>query len=1309
MKLAATLAVVLACATGTWAQGTIGGLYILSPTPEPATPGEAAARALGTGTLGGQMLQPNADGTLVLPGDARALWWHCETAPLPAVMQTAAVRQALLAWIEAGHGLFLSGTALSYVTVLGIEPAGPRVSGTGGQDTVEAGVQPSAAPRHPVYEGFDGQAPILLVSGGYPAFSDFHGSGGPQGGSAIGDAYPDAGEHPFDEWAYGAGRVIALGWRLPYYGSPANTHRDNLEHLTANVLRYLAKGEWFGQPADSRFRTAQARLERISADGFRLAIEDLTRTFGDRYPHGEEYLAYLDRLPTVMAALDKGDPAALDEARRLADTLDAALLANPLLDFGRLLVIRRSEANLGLPNNWESNSSLPTTGWDDELEVLSPVRPDGELRTSFRPGNGEFVGDVDLDFDASRLLFSMPGSSGRWRIFELWADGTGLTELPLINEPDVDNYDACYLPDGNVIFTSTAPFVGVPCVTGSSHVTNLYRWDRDTGRIRQLTFEQDHDWCPTVLNDGRILYLRWEYSDLPHFVARILFSMAPDGTEQMAYYGSNSYWPNSMFYARPVPNDPSKFVAVVVGHHDNPRMGELVLFDTDQGRHEADGVVQRLPGRGKPVEPIILDGLTGGSWPKYLHPFPLSDKYFLVACKPTPASRWGIYLADVFDNLTLIKEVEGYALLEPVPLQPRTRPPVIAPKVNLERKDAVVYLSDIYAGDGLRGVPRGTVKQLRLLTYQFAYHGMGGQVNRVGLDGPWDVKRIMGTVPVEPDGSALFRVPANTPISLQPLDERGQALQLMRSWMTAMPGETVSCVGCHEPQRTAPATALLTAGATRDPAEITPWYGPTRGFSFNREVQPVLDRYCITCHDGRSAPSGGEMADFTQRPPVPVTGNTDGGYSNGSLFPPAYLALRQYVRGPTIESDMHLLMPGEFCADTTWLVQLLRKGHYGVELNAEAWDRLITWMDLNTPAHGTWHEIVGEEKVNHQRDRRREMMRRYAGRDEDPEAIVETPPFGGAAEACSAALDGNAPAPSAAGWPFGAEEAARRQDAAGTPVRTLDLGDGAAMELRYIPAGEFVEGDPGGLADERPCAAVKIEKPFWMGTCEVTNDQFHRFDAAHDSRLETGDFLQFSVQERGYPVNGPTQPVARVSWREAMAFCGWLAQRTGGRVTLPTESQWEYACRAGSETPLWFGGTDTDFAPYANLADHRLRFVDTFAPWGLPSGAIPPWRPAADSVDDGYRVSAPVGTYQPNAWGLRDMAGNVGEWTRSVYRPYPYVEDAAGAADDNAPRTVRGGSWYDPPHRARSASRRAYPPYRGVFDVGFRAVVEAGA
>ena len=201
-----------------------------------------------------------------------------------------------------------------------------------------------------------------------------------------------------------------------------------------------------------------------------------------------------------------------------------------------------------------------------------------------------------------------------------------------------------------------------------------------------------------------------------------------------------------------------------------------------------------------------------------------------------------------------------------MPLRKTPRPPVIPDRVNPESREATVYLSNIYAGKGLEGVPPGTVKRLRLFEPHYAYPGMGGHIS-IGIDGPWDVHRILGTVPVEADGSASFKVPANTPIAVQPLDEKGRAVQIMRSWFTAMPGETVSCVGCHDSQNTTPGRRSP-AAMVRKPSAITPWYGPARGFSFQREVQPVLDKYCVGCHDGSNAPRRRERGRRSGRGPT---------------------------------------------------------------------------------------------------------------------------------------------------------------------------------------------------------------------------------------------------------------------------------------------------------------------------------------------------------------------------------------------------------------------------------------------------------
>jgi len=267
------------------------------------------------------------------------------------------------------------------------------------------------------------------------------------------------------------------------------------------------------------------------------------------------------------------------------------------------------------------------------------------------------------------------------------------------------------------------------------------------------------------------------------------------------------------------------------------------------------------------------------------------------------------------------------------------------------------------------------------------------------------------------------------------------------------------------------------------------------------------------------------------------------------------------------------------------------------------------------------------------------------------------------------------------------------------------------MELVLIPAGEFIMGEAGGCLDEQPPARVRIEKAFWMGRLEVSNEQFGCFDALHDSGVESRFSMQFGV--RGFYVNGPRQPVVRVSWEKAMAFCDWLSRKSGQRVTLPTEAQWEYACRAGSASPFYYGGVDADFSKFANLADITLReyVCNTYSkarePW-FNASKYDDWTPKDMRFNDGGFLSDRVGGYQANAWGLHHMHGNVAEWTRSAYRPYPY-RDGDGRNRSSGPekRVARGGSWRDRPAEARSAYRQAYEPYQPVFNVGFRVVVEA--
>ncbi len=222
-----------------------------------------------------------------------------------------------------------------------------------------------------------------------------------------------------------------------------------------------------------------------------------------------------------------------------------------------------------------------------------------------------------------------------------------------------------------------------------------------------------------------------------------------------------------------------------------------------------------------------------------------------------------------------------------------------------------------------------------------------------------------------------------------------------------------------------------------------------------------------------------------------------------------------------------------------------------------------------------------------------------------------------------------------------------------------------------------------------------------MGVCEITNAQYGQFDSSHDSGYIS--VMNKDHGSRGRPANGDNQPVIRVPWLRAVDFCRWLSDESGRTFSLPTEAQWEWACRAGTATPLSYGSLDTDFSKLANLADKDLT--------QLCIRDSPKWIPAVGSVSDGAVVTTDVGRYgKPNPWGLHDMHANVAEWTLTTYKPYPYAADGRNEASDEGSKVARGGSYYDRPHRARSAARHSYLPWQCVHNVGFRVVcpVEQG-
>ena len=1021
------------------------------------------------------------------------------------------------------------------------------------------------------------------------------------------------------------------------------------------------------------------------------AIDDLTKKFPNQYngkKYSDRYESLAVRLKSASNKTETERTQYIALAKEFGELRKEALLANPLLNFDQLL-FRRAQ-NPGLMNNWLSNAARGKDRYENALAIVHPQNAQGEAKTIIENPNGSFVGDINLHWDADKILVTALADNGTWQVHELGIDGSGYRQITPSIGTDVDNVEGCYVPDGAVLFISTANMMGVPCIDGSSPVGNIYRLETDGKTIRQLTFEQDQDWCPVLLPNGRVLYLRWEYIDTPHYFSRILFHMNPDGTNQIEFYGSNGYWPNSLFYARPVPGSTTKFAAIASGHHGVAREGEMVLFDISKGRREAEGAIQKIPGYGKPVDPVIMDELVEHAWPRFLFPAPLDENYFLVSASLAPGSPWCLYLVDTFDNMLKIREEPGYGLFEPTPVLKQPMPPIQVNRVDPSTKESTVFITDVYFGQGLPDVPKGTVKKLRVFEFSYGYRGIGSH-DYLGMESCWDARRILGEVPVYEDGSASFTIPANTPLAIQPLDEKGRAVQLMRSWFVGMPGENQSCTGCHEHQNTVTPNVRTTAMG-KTPSKIEPFLGPARPFSFHYEIQPVLDRYCVGCHDGTGHHHG--MPNFADTSPGPY------GYSQ------SYHALHPYVQRPGPEGDYHLYKPMEYHASISELFIMLEKGHHGVVVDSDSMRKLYAWTDMNVPYYGTWLEVARKlnrtPQVVEVAARATELRSLYAGIDFNPEnePYAHLAPLGKVEFVEPKMVELDYSIPHSPDWTFDAAAAKKMQT---KPNQNVRVGD-SSIELAWIPAGRFVMGDDGGFADELPRSVVEIKKPFWMMTTEVPNVLYSQFDPSHDSRYVDQWCKDHSYP--GYPANLPLQPVIRVNWKKANEFCRWLSEKTGRKFRLPTEAEWEWACRAGSATPMWYGNVGDDFGKQENLSDMQTKKLVVRGMNPQPMDNPPDYEaflPRAEGVDDGNMIACDVGTYQANPWGLFDMHGNVAEWTASDYRPYPYKD----APNDSSLRKVaRGGSWRDRPAWSRSGIRRAYEAWQPVYNVGIRVVCE---
>ncbi|MFW6163800.1 MAG: hypothetical protein ACODAJ_13605, partial [Planctomycetota bacterium] len=469
---------------------------------------------------------------------------------------------------------------------------------------------------------------------------------------------------------------------------------------------------------------------------------------------------------------------------------------------------------------------------------------------------------------------------------------------------------------------------------------NLFRMDADGANVHQIGRSTLHEGHGALTPDGRILYDRWEYVDRNFGDAQGLWTCNPDGTNHALYLMNNTRSPGAVLDARIVPGT-GRVIATFSSCHDRP-WGALALCDRRRGLEGKSPVLRTWPKEAIGLVQVGNYDTYRRVKPKYEDPYPLSDRHFLAA-RQVRGEQMGIVLLDVWGNEVLL-HTEPPGCFDPMPLGPRPRPVTIPDRSDLAKEQGAFYVYDVYIGTGMERVERGTVKRLRVVESpekRFWTHtkwmGSGTQAPGMAWD-DFNNKRILGTVPVEPDGSACFTVPADTFVYFQLLDADGMMVQSMRSGTIVRPGETTGCVGCHESRLSATPNSHK-AALSRPASRLKPWHGPPRLFSYTAEVQPVFDKHCVRCHDfgGKGAKKVVLAGDHTL------------------AFNVSYMELRRkkLVKVPGA-GPAETLPPYAWGSHRSRLIEVLRKGHHDVKLDPESFDRLVTWIDINAPYYPSY-------------------------------------------------------------------------------------------------------------------------------------------------------------------------------------------------------------------------------------------------------------------------------------------------------------------------------------------------------------------
>ncbi len=539
------------------------------------------------------------------------------------------------------------------------------------------------------------------------------------------------------------------------------------------------------------------------------------------------------------------------------------------------------------------------------------------------------VRDPVVHYDAKKILFSYrPAGTTHSHLFEINIDGTNLKRL---TDGDCDDIEPTYLPDGNIAFVSSRCKRWVNCIL--AQVATLHRCDADGKNIRPISFNIEQDNTPWVLNDGRLLYMRWEYVDRSQVSFHHLWTSNPDGTNQMVFYG-NQRPGNVMIDAKPLLNSRKVVSIFSPGHGLAEHNGQVVIINPCMGPDKSP--VHHLTGGKDFRDPWAFDERTVMAAQE-------GDRIVLLA--------GGKYLT--LERLPLELGQAGYQCHEPRPLIRRKREPIIPDRTNEESPVGYLLLSDIYIGRHMGGVKRGEIKKLLVLETLPKPVNFSGGSEPLSIEGTFTLERILGTVPVSEDGSAFIELPAKRPLFFVALDKNDMAVKRMQSFLSVMPGEVSGCVGCHEQRMQTVSPSRVPSSFASQPVKIEPITDCPDLFDFPRDIQPILDKLCVDCHGTEKTAKGGPYAGK-----VLLTGDRGPMYSHSYL----YLTLRSLFSDGRNKPRGNY-PPRAIGSSASRILRMLDGSHYDVKATAHQKKMLRLWIESAATYPGTY-AALGSGMVN---------------------------------------------------------------------------------------------------------------------------------------------------------------------------------------------------------------------------------------------------------------------------------------------------------------------------------------------------------